>query len=143
VIALATHEMLASSNAEQIIRAVMIESTVLALDSALFGNAAGTTDRPPGLLNGIGATTPSASTILTDALVEDLSKLGGAVDTVLDAAYHSDTVPLDIVSGSPVAVAAPVPSLFQQDEVGLRMRMFCAWALRSSGAIAYMQNVVW
>jgi capsid protein len=77
-----TREMIESSNAEMIIRAVLSESAARGLDAALFSSNAGTADSPPGLLNGITPQTASTATPLLDAMVADLSALGGAVARV-------------------------------------------------------------
>jgi hypothetical protein len=74
-----THELLVSSNAEVVLRDQLANAAALGLDAAMFSSAGGGADQPPGLLSGITATTPSASTILTDAMLSDLSNLGGAV----------------------------------------------------------------
>ena len=78
----ATYEMLVSSDAESIFRAVLIESAARGLDAALFSANAATADAPAGLLNGISPATPSSSSVLTDAMMADLSALGGAVARV-------------------------------------------------------------
>src|SRR5262249_3446625 len=54
-----TRQMVESSNAEAIIRAVLTESAAVGLDAALFSANAATADAPAGLLYGIGASTPS------------------------------------------------------------------------------------
>jgi hypothetical protein len=77
-----TREMIESSNAEPIIRAVLIESAALGLDAVLFSANAATADSPAGLLNGITATTASTASPLTDAMLQDLSTLGGAIARV-------------------------------------------------------------
>src|SRR5262249_43873733 len=147
-------------------------------------------------------TTPSSSTVLSDAMVEDLAKLGGIVSRAagqsivfiaapeqalaialwspmfdypvlassaltaktviavasnalvsgfdpvpsINASYetevHMETSPAEIVSPGG-AVAVPVASIYQKDSIALRMLMPCAWALRASGAIAYMNAVNW
>jgi hypothetical protein len=82
MISVVTREMLESSNAEAIVGAVLIESAARGLDNALFSSGAGTADQPAGLLFGIAPTAASTSTILTDAMLVDLSTRGGAVARV-------------------------------------------------------------
>jgi hypothetical protein len=82
IIVTLTSEMLGASNAEVIFRTALLESAALSLDAALFSPNAATADAPAGLLNGVSATTPSTQTIPSEAMFEDLSKLGGAVARV-------------------------------------------------------------
>jgi hypothetical protein len=77
-----TREMIEASNAEVIVRATLAHAATLGLDAALFSANAGTADAPAGLLNGITATPASALTILGDALMQDVSNVGGAVARV-------------------------------------------------------------
>jgi hypothetical protein len=77
-----TSEMAAASNAEAILRTQLANAAALGLDSAMFSTAAGTADQPAGLLNGVSATTASSASVLTDAMLSDLSTLGGAVARV-------------------------------------------------------------
>jgi hypothetical protein len=76
-----TREMIESSNAERLVQLVMTESLSVALDAALFSNAAGTSTQPPGLLNGI---TPIAAATGGGiaALNKDISALVSAVSAV-------------------------------------------------------------
>jgi hypothetical protein len=82
IITVLTREMIESSNAETIVRTALVDSARLSLDGALFGASAATADAPPGLLYGIAATTPSASTIPSEAMVEDLATLGSKIARV-------------------------------------------------------------
>jgi hypothetical protein len=78
-----TGEMMRSSNAEALVRQVLLESLGPALDSKLFSNAAevlGTS--PAGLLAGVTPITASTATPLTEAMAADLSALAGAVSVV-------------------------------------------------------------
>jgi hypothetical protein len=91
-IATLTREMLDSSNAETIVRQTLSESVANGLDAALFSASAGTTDHPPGLLNGVTATTASVAAIKTDAMTDDLdaiiqkvARVAGAGATLLVA----------------------------------------------------------
>jgi hypothetical protein len=65
----ATNELLRNQGAEDLIRAMMIESTAPALDRALFSADPATAERPAGILNGIAALPPSAN------LIDDLIRL--------------------------------------------------------------------
>lgn len=82
VITSLTSEMLRSSNAETLVRQVLIESTGPALDAVLFSNAAATTSAPAGLRNGISGLTPAAPGEKARAIVDDLQALGLAVASV-------------------------------------------------------------
>jgi Phage capsid family len=76
-----TREMLSRStpNVEAVVRAVLTESTALALDVALFSNTAGDAIRPPGLLNGISALPASTATSPSEAMSADIATLASAV----------------------------------------------------------------
>ena len=54
---------------EALIKAALTESVALALDAAMFSTTAGDAIRPPGLLQGIAALTPSAATDPAQAAV--------------------------------------------------------------------------
>jgi len=45
--------------------------------------------------------------------------------------------------GSPNVTGAPARSLWQGDEIGLKVRMEVSWALRSASGLAYMTAVNW
>jgi hypothetical protein len=80
-----TSEMLQSSNAEAIVRTVLVESTAVGLDAALFSANAATADAPAGLLNGIApltASTGGTGANRTDALLDDLKALTAALAPV-------------------------------------------------------------
>ena len=72
------------NNAEQLIRQVLAENIGVTLDAALLSAAAGVPGvRPPGILFGISALTPTAAgTSAFDAMVADLEKLVTAVASV-------------------------------------------------------------
>lgn len=82
LITVLSHELMASSNAEAIVRQCLIEAGVLGLDAALLSASAGTADAPAGLLNGVAALPASSATPPSDAMVSDLAALGGAVARV-------------------------------------------------------------
>jgi hypothetical protein len=74
-----TGEMVRNSNAETLVRQVMIEATGPAIDKVLFSANAAGTDRPAGLLNGIAALTPAAPGEKAQAIVDDLQQLALAL----------------------------------------------------------------
>src|SRR5262249_13064311 len=85
LISVLTREMVESSNAEAIVRAVLTESAAVGLDVALFSANAGTADAPPGLLYGIAPLTASSGGTganKTDALLDDLKTLTAAIAPV-------------------------------------------------------------
>jgi hypothetical protein len=100
-----TREMVESSNAEAVIRTVLLESTAVGLDAALFSANAATADAPAGLLHGIAAlTASSATTGAIDALIADLKTLTASLAPV--------------AGGSPIVfVVNPV------DAISLRYRL--------------------
>lgn len=98
-----TGEMMKSSNAEAMVRQVLVESTGPALDKALFSTAAGDATRPAGLLNGITPLTPAGAGAKEQAMADDLIAL---------------VAPLMRVAAGPVAIiAAPEQAL----AMGLRV----------------------
>jgi hypothetical protein len=82
-----TREVAESSAAEVVLRTLLRESTAFSLDGALFSNAAATTSRPAGILNGV---TPLAAAPAGDetAMANDLTKLAAAIaPTTLGLVY--------------------------------------------------------
>jgi hypothetical protein len=79
-----TGEMIRGSNAEALIRQVLIENVGPSLDAAMLSAAAGVAGvRPPGILHNITALTPTAAgSSAFDAMVADLSALAEAVSPV-------------------------------------------------------------
>jgi hypothetical protein len=78
-----TREMMESSNAEAMVRQVLIESTGPALDRTMFSANAAAADRPAGLLHNIAALTPAAGTSGKDQIiVDDLQALVAAIAPV-------------------------------------------------------------
>jgi hypothetical protein len=75
-IILATSELFANPDAEDLVRSVLIEATGPALDRAVFSTAAATAERPAGLFNGI---PPIPS---TGDMIDDLVRLASAVAVV-------------------------------------------------------------
>src|SRR5262245_60152557 len=114
-----TGEMMRSSNAETMVRQVLMESTGPAIDKVLFSTNAGGTDRPPGLLNGIAALTPAAASENAQAIVDDLQALATAVAPVAG-------------NGEIAIVAAPAQA------VALRLRMPAelTWPVLTSASLA-------
>jgi hypothetical protein len=82
VLAPLTSEMLAGSNAEAMVRDALSQSAALALDTALLDANPSTSSRPAGLRNGIAASTASALTDPTEAMLHDVSTLAGSVAVV-------------------------------------------------------------
>jgi hypothetical protein len=82
VIVALSGEMMRNSNSEQIVRQVLLDNTGPSLDAAMFSAAAAVADvRPPGLLNGIAALTPTAAGSINQAelMVRDIGKLAASV----------------------------------------------------------------
>ena len=205
VITTLTGEMLRNTNAETLVRQVLVEATGPAVDKVLFSTAAAGPDRPAGLMNGVaplGAAAAAADK--SQAVVDDLQLLATAIapvsgngqivlvgspdvvvglalrmprrldwpvlmttalaprtvvavaanaivsaiegvpviDANSQATFVRDTVPGEIVTADGT-VATSVGSLFQTDQVGLRLRWLISWALRSSAALAWMTGVNW
>jgi hypothetical protein len=63
------------------------------------------------------------------------------VEASFEALVHEDTAATAIATGA--AIAAPTRSLFQTNAVGLRLICPVSWALRSTGAVAWMAAVNW
>ena len=78
-----TREITVASYIEAVVKALLIEAAGISLDAALFSASAGTPAQPAGLLNGLTALTPSASTGFEacgddlGTLVEDIANRGG------------------------------------------------------------------
>ena len=77
-----TREMLEGSNAEALLSQALLDSAAIGLDEILFSNAAAVADvSPAGLLHGATVVPPSANTIPSEAAVDDVSNLVGAIST--------------------------------------------------------------
>jgi hypothetical protein len=74
-----TNELLASSNAETLTRAVLVESAARGLDAVLFDDQPGSAIRPPGLRYGVSGLTPTPSGAKDQAMIDDAVALGAAV----------------------------------------------------------------
>jgi hypothetical protein len=83
-----SREIVQSSNAEALVRMVMVNSVALSLDAQLFSNVAGDAVKPPGLLYNVTPITPTTGNA-DPAMRTDLANLGGAVAPVggLDIVY--------------------------------------------------------
>jgi Phage capsid family len=70
--------------------------------------------------------------------------LASAFDSIptIEASREASLVMND-APGEIVASGGPVATMFQGDNVALKMRMRAAWVLRASGALAWVQNVTW
>jgi len=114
-----TREMMESSNAEDMVRAVLVESCGPALDKAMFSANAATTAKPAGLLNGIAALTPASGTSGKDQIiVDDLQALMLAIAPVAG-------------NNNIVLVASPDAA------VALQMRVFREeWPILASASLA-------
>jgi hypothetical protein len=91
----------------------------------------------------------TAGTVIAIDAAAFVSALG-AVEFVAseEAVIHENTAPLPLVGGTtqPPAlgsVAAPQRSLWQTASTGLRTLIFTNWALRRTGAVAFMAGVGW
>jgi HK97 family phage major capsid protein len=67
---------------ETAVQAALQDSVGLALDAAIFSSTPASGSRPAGILVGLSALTPSASTIPSEAMNEDLATLIGSVSSV-------------------------------------------------------------
>jgi HK97 family phage major capsid protein len=86
-----TREMIESSNAEKLVRMVMVDSLAVALDAALFSSTAGDTARPPGLLVGVTPITAATGGGLA-AMTKDFAALVEAVSPLcgMDLVFVTD-----------------------------------------------------
>src|SRR5262249_55522028 len=84
-----TREMIQSSNAQELVQAVLVDAIAASLDLHLFDSTAGDSTRPPGLLVGV---TPITAATGTNAMVTDLAALATAVAPYggLDIVYVTD-----------------------------------------------------
>ena len=66
------------------------------------------------------------------------------ITSSIEATLHMDDAPSAISSTATLGdVAYPVRSLWQTDSIALRMILRGAWAMRATGHVAYVANVVW
>jgi hypothetical protein len=73
--------------------------------------------------------------VATDALVAAVEPT--AIDASRSATIHRDDSPL------PIDGATPVASIFQTDEVALRLRLPVSWTVRAGGAVAVVSATAW
>jgi hypothetical protein len=60
------------------------------------------------------------------------------LEAARDVALHmEDTSPQQLTGGSP-SPAVPIKSMYQLDSVAIRLTMFVSWAMRATGAVAYV-----
>jgi hypothetical protein len=113
-----TREMIVSSNAEQLVRAVLIDAVAAGLDVALFSNVAADATRPAGLLYGV-TTTGAATGGGIGAMWDDLAALAAAIAPLggADIVYVTspgDWVKVTFAAGPqfkiPVYASSGVPS---------------------------------
>jgi HK97 family phage prohead protease len=58
--------------------------------------------------------------------------------------HMEDTTPLNIAAtGTPNVVAAPVQSMWQTAQIGIRMLLNITWAMRRTGMVQYLTGVNW
>jgi HK97 family phage prohead protease/HK97 family phage major capsid protein len=90
-------------------------------------------------------TVPAGKVIVLDAA--DFVSVNGAVeyDISEQAVLHmEDTTPLNISAvGTPNVVAAPVQSMWQTAQIGIRMLLNITWAMRRTGMVQYLTGVNW
>ena len=84
-------EMVASSNAAQLVQMVMTDTVSASLDAALFSSAAGTATQPPGLLYNVSPISPATGGSSV-AMLQDFGKLVAAVSPTcgMDLAFITD-----------------------------------------------------
>jgi hypothetical protein len=82
VITSLTGEMMRNTNAETLVRQVLIEAAGPAVDKVLFSANPAGSDRPAGLLNGIAGLTPAAPGEKSQIIVDDLQALTLAIAPV-------------------------------------------------------------
>jgi hypothetical protein len=113
-----TGEMIRNSNAEALVRQVLLESTGPTVDKAVFStSAAGAA--PAGLLYGISGLTPATGTDKNQIIVDDMQALATAVAPVAS-------------NGEIVLVASPDVA------VALKLRLYntVMWPVLTSGSLA-------
>ena len=81
--------------------------------------------------------------IATNALVSAFGTVP-TIEASKEAVVHMDTAAGAVsTAGAPNVVAAPVRSLFQTDCISLKLRLPCAWTLRTASGLAWTQSVNW
>jgi hypothetical protein len=113
-----TGEMVRNSNAEALVRAVLVESVGPVIDKVLFSTAAAGAG-PPGLMNGISALTPASAGTKSEIIIDDVQQLVLAVAPVAG-------------NGNLVLVASPDAAA----ALALRLYNSLAWPVLTSAALA-------
>lgn len=90
-----TGELIRGSNAEVVMRQMLLESASAALDAAMFAAEAAVPGlRPAGVLNGVMPLPPANAAVAFDAMVEDLGNIAASIASAAGAS-------------TPVLIAAP------------------------------------
>ena len=98
-------------NVEIALRSLLADDLQLSADTILLDATAADATRPPGLLNGLVATAPSATGTLTDKIAADVKVLLGAIAPAMRPALVVQTVQsatLDAVGSLLPKIASPV-----------------------------------
>ena len=92
----------------------------------------------------------SAAIANTRVVAVDASALVVAMDEEpditagIEGTIHMETSPAHIgTAGTPNAVAAPTQSMYQTDQIALRVLGDVAWTARRTGAVAYLDGGAW
>jgi hypothetical protein len=116
-------------NFEKLVRAALSESLSVALDTTLFSANAGDAVKPPGLFNGITATTASTNTIPSEAMTEDISRIIAQVSVVS--------------GGSPILLAmAPRQAASMKVRTDVDYEVFASSALADGTVTAVASNAL-
>jgi hypothetical protein len=105
-----TQEMIAGSNAEELVKTALVDACASAIDTALFSATAGSAAQPAGLLVGATGVAASASTDKLDAMGDDLGALAAAVapyagnGSIMYAAAPQQAVRARLYTNSPYPV---------------------------------------
>jgi hypothetical protein len=94
-----TDELVRSSNAEALMRQILLEAVGPALDSVLFSTAAATADHPAGLRYNIAGLTPATAGTKSEIIASDLQALAASVAPV------AGNSPVVIIASPDAAVA--------------------------------------
>jgi hypothetical protein len=86
----------------------------------------------------------AAGTVIAVAANAVVSAVEGApqIDASAHTELHRNTVPAEIVNVGGVP-AVPIGSIFQTDEVALRLRWLIGWGLRTSAGVAWISGCNW
>jgi hypothetical protein len=110
-----TAEMINGSNAEPLLRQMLVEASALALDTAMFSANAGTADAPPGIFHNV--TPIAAAAAGLDAPRKDIAAITGAVAratggpvVLIVAPEQFTSVPADVRAAIDVLSSAALPA---------------------------------